>query len=99
MERYDGLIICKRLQCQEHNEYEAKRRSRSVFKNHGTKALGNDSKGGWLSQTDAYLLKRLHQEVEELVTELKSYYSLNIQRECADVANIAMMISDKRRRK
>jgi len=30
----------------------------------------NESKGGWLSQTDAYLLKRLHQEVEELVTEL-----------------------------
>ncbi len=30
----------------------------------------NDHKGRWLSQTDAYLLKRLHQEVEELVTEL-----------------------------
>ena len=59
----------------------------------------NESKGGWLSQTDAYLLKRLHQEVEELVQELKGYHSLNIQRECADVANIAMMISDKRRRK
>ena len=30
----------------------------------------NDHKGRWLSQTDAYLLKRLHQEVEELVVEL-----------------------------
>ena len=59
----------------------------------------NDHKGRWLSQTDAYLLKRLHQEVEELVVELKGYHSLHIQRECADVANIAMMISDKRRRK
>jgi len=59
----------------------------------------NDHKGRWLSQTDAYLLKRLHQEVEELVVELKGYHSLNIQRECADVANIAMMISGKRRRK
>ena len=50
----------------------------------------NDSKGRWLSQTDAYLLKRLHQEVEELVQELKGYHSLNIQRECADVANITL---------
>jgi hypothetical protein len=59
----------------------------------------NDHKGGW-SDCDIkdYLFPRLMQELKELEDVLirnpHLYSSLDIVKECADVANFAMMIAD-----
>jgi len=63
----------------------------------------NDHKGGWDHAKDSYLFKCLLEEVSELSDSLlteheNQYFShKDIQRECADIANFAMMISNNRR--
>jgi DNA repair exonuclease SbcCD ATPase subunit len=59
----------------------------------------NDHKGGWSSCTKEYLLTRLGDEMRELKkatldTNMVGHSAKNITKEAADVANIAMMISD-----
>jgi len=59
----------------------------------------NLHKGGWHECKDSYLLKRLEDEVKELKTLIKNDAPRElILRECADVANFAMMIGDPGRR-
>jgi hypothetical protein len=56
----------------------------------------NDSKNGWSNCTNQYLFHLLLKEVAEL-SELifnDSIEPVELRRECADVANFAMMISD-----
>ncbi len=54
----------------------------------------NDKKEHWEKNTPTYLFHRLVQEVAELSEELNSFgQSENIIKECADVANFAMMIA------
>lgn len=57
----------------------------------------NDHKGGWGAEqcTMDYLTGRLQEEVNELVSSLESGRKEEIIRECADVANFAMMIADR----
>ena len=55
----------------------------------------NADKGGWEDTSFGYLLERLEEEIEELKNAIKEKSSaFDISRECADVANFAMMISD-----
>lgn len=66
----------------------------------------NDDKGGWEECSTAYLLDKLRRELEELRDAEQRYQEAKpgsldvpdlmkkIQRECADVANYAMMIAD-----
>jgi NTP pyrophosphatase (non-canonical NTP hydrolase) len=66
----------------------------------------NDHKGGWSDEDTDYLLGRLDEEVQELKDALVTYYfeishrgecqklAKNVRKECADVANFAMMIAD-----
>ena len=66
----------------------------------------NSYKGGWKSLCPIELLQRIKEETEELQAELEfntdeveySYTDkqtiINIQTECADIANFAMMLSD-----
>lgn len=60
----------------------------------------NSHKGGWSQADTRDLLRRLKEEVSELEAELASvsgpispYKATTITRECADVANFAMMIA------
>lgn len=53
----------------------------------------NDHKGGWTDEADGYLLRRLQQEVNELVEAVKDRRT-TIGAEAADVANFCMMIAD-----
>ena len=56
----------------------------------------NDHKGGWTGCAPQWLLMRLKQEVAELEFAMK-YHSVesgSAIKECADVANFAMMIAD-----
>lgn len=48
----------------------------------------------WSDSTTAFLLKRLKDEVVELEKAYKDDKRKDIVRECADVANFAMMIAD-----
>ena len=57
----------------------------------------NDHKGGWLTCSFEYLIRRLREEVNELDTAL--YEEGDPIMEAADVANFAMMIADKAIRK
>lgn len=50
----------------------------------------NDDKGGWGTESDEYLIKRIKEETEELEVAINS----QIADEAADVANFAMMIAD-----
>ena len=59
----------------------------------------NDRKGGWQQMKIDWLLKRLRQEVDELEAALKSNDIANIEAECADVGNFAMMVADNARTK
>lgn len=57
----------------------------------------NRSKGGWKDCSFDYLIKRLKEEVKELESSIKKITkdtAPDIDSECADVANFAMMISD-----
>ena len=49
----------------------------------------------WKKMEQAFFLKRMKQEVAELEDKLKKGMVLDIQYECADVANFAMMLSWK----
>lgn len=57
----------------------------------------NDHKGGWYGMTLDQLLKRLRQETAELRDAIHDPMpnAAAIQCEAADVANFAMMISDR----
>ncbi len=56
-------------------------------------------KGGWKDCTDAYLVERLEEELEELKKMIRNDAPKElILRECTDVANFAMMIADPGRR-
>ena len=56
----------------------------------------NDHKMGWQKCEDVELLKKLNIELEELIYALENESTKSIIDECADVANFAMMIADKR---
>ena len=65
------------------------------------KLVINDDKSHWTASTDGYLLSRLMEEMSELTFYLvceKKFRGNEIIRECADIANFAMMIADKTRR-
>lgn len=55
----------------------------------------NDHKGGWMSETDVYLLERLKDEVRELEQALACGSDEAIMHEAVDVANFAMMLFDR----
>ena len=56
----------------------------------------NSRKGGWSTCDVGYLRTRLHQEVAELMRAIDGKESPErILSECADVANFAMMISER----
>lgn len=59
------------------------------------KLTENDHKGHWDSSSDEYLLTRLEEELRELKERMsnESAPRESIIRECADVANFAMMIA------
>lgn len=72
---------------------------RSFAKTMELKLCENDDKGGWEGCTLAYLTRRLQGEFGEVRRALKSNKSADeVERECADVANFAMMIADNYRR-
>lgn len=56
-----------------------------------------DSKGGWEYCSVEWLFLRLVEEVGELASQLSANVQTKagITKECADVANFAMMIHDK----
>jgi len=70
----------------------------------------NDHKGGWSNENTDWLFKRLLDESDELKKAMDEYdvYQMaytprpgelqdrrrNVRKECADVANFAMMIAD-----
>jgi len=55
----------------------------------------NLRKPHWRTLSNTQLLLLLDQEILELKEAIKNNYTIShIQRECADVANFAMMISD-----
>jgi len=58
----------------------------------------NDHKGHWRGRDDAYLMRRLREEAEELFAAVEQGAAVEeIEREAADVANFAMMIADNAR--
>lgn len=67
-----------------------------------SKLKENDHKGGWEENTVDDLFEKMKIEIIELQEELESdsipssipVWSANIIRECADIANFAMMIAD-----
>ena len=59
------------------------------------KLMENQHKRHWSNSTSEYLFQRLQEEVEELHEALHHKNKVrDIIRECADVANFAMMIAD-----
>ena len=59
------------------------------------KLLVHKNKGGFERLSIDELIKLLHAEVRELKTSLEEGTHSNTIRECADIANYAMMISSK----
>ncbi len=59
--------------------------------------IANLGKGGWKDKSSAYLLRRLLEEVAELVEALDEGTQGEIEEEAVDVANFAMMIGDPKR--
>lgn len=60
----------------------------------------NDYKGGWEGLAIPHLLARLDQERDELFLALHDdSLIIDIQHECCDVANLAMMIFDNLERR
>ena len=54
----------------------------------------NDYKNGWNNCSNAYLIRKLNEEVDELKLAIHDNEGSNIIREAVDVANIAMIIAD-----
>lgn len=56
----------------------------------------NSHKGGWLNDPDFHFyLSRMEEEVTEVSRSILNRESvLDVRRECADVANFAMMVAD-----
>ena len=54
----------------------------------------NDYKGGWEDSTQLFLLSKLCEEVAEVANAFQNPGTSDLTHECADVANIAMMIAD-----
>ncbi|PEP86132.1 hypothetical protein [Bacillus pseudomycoides] len=65
-----------------------------------SKLQENDHKGGWKQCGKYWLFERMQEEMTELLQEL-SLFSNDAEnedrviKECADIANFAMMIADK----
>lgn len=57
----------------------------------------NDEKGSWKYCVNSYLLKRLKEETKELENALIDGDRDEIECECCDIANFAMMIFDNQR--
>jgi hypothetical protein len=49
----------------------------------------------WKKNDQAFFLKRMKEEIDELEKKMRTGRPLDIQYECADVANFAMMLSWK----
>ena len=60
------------------------------------KLLANDHKQNWRTLTDGQILNLLRAELQELETALKHETDDAVIQECADIANCAMFIADKR---
>ncbi|MBK5474390.1 hypothetical protein JFU54_28820 [Bacillus sp. TH19] len=65
-----------------------------------SKLQENDHKGGWKQCGKYWLFERMQEEITELLQELSRFGNDAknedmIIRECADIANFAMMIADK----
>lgn len=54
----------------------------------------HDYKGGWENCTGNFLLAKIQEECNELTRAMKSNSRKDIIDECADLANICMMIAD-----
>ena len=54
----------------------------------------NDHKEGWLGCAEEFLLDKLDEELDELKRAVKDCAAALITEECADLANIAMMLAD-----
>jgi len=60
----------------------------------------NKHKGGWSKCSQSYLVRRLDEEVTEIKHAIgENYDTEDIIKECADVANFAMMIADRYKQK
>lgn len=59
----------------------------------------NDHKGGWDKCSRDFFIKKLDEEVRELVEALRADDVADILGEAADVGNVAMMISDSTRKR
>lgn len=55
----------------------------------------NEHKGDWDGCSIEYLIQRLYEEFTELFSIVNTSDKTLIVRECADIANFAMMIADK----
>ena len=65
------------------------------------KLLENIDKLGWENESYSYFLGRLHEEIEELeefIYKNEKKDKVKLIKECADIANFAMMIADKARK-
>ena len=58
----------------------------------------NDHKGGWSNESHRYLMRRLHEEVQEL-SRTRLTPPEKRMKEATDVANFALMIWDNARRR
>lgn len=63
------------------------------------KQMRNIHKGHWLSCQDDYLVRRILTELAELMEAIEYGDDMEVIYECADVANFACMLADKRERK
>ena len=61
--------------------------------------LLNIHKGGWDGESPFYLLRRLNEEVSEIIEVFDRNDYDGIIKECADVANFAMMLAANTRRR
>lgn len=61
----------------------------------------NEAKASYLSDdtTESYLVDRLKEELDELDTAIDGDVDSEVIGECIDVANFAMMIAGRRRRR
>lgn len=59
----------------------------------------NDFKGGWEDCEVEYLLFKLGEEYAELYMAIKESKKSEITKEAADLANVAMMLADRNRRR
>jgi len=57
----------------------------------------NDDKGGWVHESTLSLVGKLLFEIGELADALENGNDEDVQKECVDIANYAMMIADNAR--